>query len=460
MSEPTTPLMQQYHAIKARYPHALLLFRLGDFYELFYEDAIIAARELQITLTSRNREKGQPIPMCGVPYHAAEGYIARLIRAGFKIAICDQMELPGPGKKLVRREVVRVITPGTATDGALLDARENNFLASVAKHASGSPIGLAFVDLSTGEFQATEFSGARADDALRDELQLLCPRETLLPRPQQLFETAKTSLLEGVGGVESRLEEWVFQLDYAERILREQFGVAELTGFGLDDHHQALSAAGAIVHYLRENSARGDRSVVAASENMDASGVEALRHLDRVRYYEQRHALVLDPVSVRNLELLTPIFTEESSRTSGPTTLIAALDATVTGMGARLLRSWVLRPLIDSEAIESRLGAVAHLVQQTVVRGEIRKELKGILDLERLTSRITLGLATPRELVALRKSLVQLPVLKNFLTPQPAGGSELLRHLHQEIDELGDVRDRLESAIADEPPALATHPGT
>src|SRR5882672_10368728 len=356
------------------------------------------------------------------------------------------------------REVVRVITPGTATDVALLDARENNFLASVAKHAPGSPIGLAFVDLSTGEFQATEFSGTRADDALRDELQLLRPRETLLPRPQQLFETAKTSLLEGVGGVESRLEDWVFQRDYAERILREQFGVAELTGFGLDEHPQALAAAGAIVHYLRENSARGDRSG-PVNENVDASGVEALRHLDRVRYYEQHDALVLDPVSVRNLELLAPIFTEDAGRTSGPTTLIAALDATVTGMGARLLRSWVLRPLIDSEAIDARLNAVGHLVQQTVVRGEIRKELKGILDLERLTSRITLGLATPRELVALRKSLVQLPVLKNFLTPPPAGGSELLRDLHQEIDELADVRDRLERAIADEPPALATDPG-
>src|SRR3989449_7753665 len=458
MSEPTTPLMQQYHAIKARYPHALLLFRLGDFYELFYEDAIIASRELQITLTSRNREKGQPIPMCGVPYHAAEGYVARLIRAGFKIAICDQMEQPGPGKKLVRREVVRVITPGTATDVTLLDARENSFLACVAKHASGSPVGLAFVDLSTGEFQATEFSGARADDDLRDELQLLRPRETLPPRPQQLFETAKTSLLEGVGGVESRLEDWIFQRDYAERILREQFGVAELTGFGLDDHPQALAAAGAIVHYLRENAARGDR-VGATNENVDASGVEALRHLDRIRYYEQHDALVLDPVSVRNLELLAPIFTEEAGRTSGPTTLIAALDATVTGMGARLLRSWVLRPLIEREAIEARLDAVTHLVQQTVLRGEIRKALKGILDLERLTSRITLGLATPRELGALRKSVGQLPVLKNFLTPPPAGGSELLRHLHQDIDELPDVRERLERAIADEPPALHTDPG-
>src|SRR5713101_4163515 len=457
MSEPTTPLMQQYHAIKARYPHALLLFRLGDFYELFYEDAMIASRELQITLTSRNREKGQPIPMCGVPYHAAEGYLARLIRAGFKIAICDQMEQPGPGKKLVRREVVRVITPGTATDVALLDARENNFLASVAKHSSGSPIGLAFVDLSTGEFQATEFSGARADDALRDELQLLRPRETLLPRPQQLFETSKTSLLEGAGGVESRLEEWVFQGDYAGRILREQFGVAELTGFGLDDHPHALSAAGAIIHYLRENAARAGRSG-GNGEKVDAPCIEALRHLDRVRYYEQHDALILDPVTVRNLELLTPIFTEEAGR-GGPTTLIAALDVTVTGMGARLLRSWLLRPLLDRDAMEARLQAVTHLVQQTVVRGEIRKELKGILDLERLTSRITLGLAAPRELVALRKSLAQLPVLKNFLTPPPVGGSELLRHLHREIDELADVRERLERAIADEPPALATDPG-
>jgi DNA mismatch repair protein MutS len=440
--------MQQYNAVKTRYPHALLLFRLGDFYELFYEDAIIAARELQITLTSRNREKGQPIPMCGVPYHAADGYIARLLRAGFKVAICEQMEQPGPGKKLVRREVTRVITPGTATDVAVLDARENNFLAAVAQNASASTIGLALVDLSTGEFQATEFSGPDAQEALRDELQLVRPRETLLPRPQQLFETAKTSLLDGAGGVESRVEDWVFHPDYAERILREQFGVAELTGFGLDDHPQALSAAGAVVHYLRENSARGD----------DAPSIEALRHLDRIRFYEQHDALILDPVSVRNLELVSPIFTEES-KSAGPTTLIAALDSTVTGMGARMLRAWMLRPLIDLDAIEARLGAVAHLLQQTVVRGEIRKELRGIQDLERLTSRITLGLATPRELLALRKSLAQLPVLKNFLTPPQSGGSDLLRDLHEEIDELTDVREKLEKSIADEPPASAAEPG-
>jgi DNA mismatch repair protein MutS len=503
MSEATTPLMQQYNAVKARYPHALLLFRLGDFYELFYEDAMIAARELRITLTSRNREKGQPIPMCGVPYHAAEGYIARLIRAGFKVAICEQMEQPGPGKKLVRREVSRVITPGTATDVAVLDARENNFLAAVAQdpgQKNGQVIGLALVDLSTGEFQATEFVGPRAEEMLRDELQLMRPRETLLPRPHQLFETAKNTLLDGTGGVETRLEDWIFQCDYAERVLREQFGVAELTGFGLDQHTQAMCAAGAVIHYLRENSARGD----------DAPSLEALRHLDRIRYYEQQDALTLDPVSVRNLELLAPIFTEET-KGSGPTTLIAALDATVTGMGARLLRAWIVRPLIDIDAIEARLDAVAHLLQQTVVRGEIRKELRGIQDLERLTSRITLGQAMPRELVALRKSLAQLPVLRQFtmdssqlmaaekkkqeqeasgteaqipsvsmseLKPRPPKdetqdppshnqsgaparprGSELLNRLHEEIDELGDVRELLERAIGDEPPATANDPG-
>src|SRR6266851_1618429 len=282
MSESTTPLMQQYHAIKSRYPHALLLFRLGDFYELFYEDALLASRELQITLTSRNREKGQPIPMCGVPYHAADSYVARLIRAGFKIA--------------------------------------------------------------TGEFQATEFSGPRAEEDLRDEMQLLHPRETLLPRPQQLFETSRTSLLDGTGGVESHLEDWAFQYDYAKRILREQFGVAELASFGLDGHSQAVAASGAIVHYLRENAARRGETP-GGSTNGDATcSLQALRHLDSVRYYQQHDALVLDPVTVRNLELIQPIFTEESAR-SGPTTLLSSLDVTITGMGARLLRSWILRPL-------------------------------------------------------------------------------------------------------------------
>ena len=448
MTEPSTPLMRQHHAIKARYPHALLLFRLGDFYELFYEDAISASRELQITLTARNRERGQAVPMCGVPYHAADSYIARLIRAGYKVAICEQMEQPGPGKKLVRREVVRVITPGTATDSTILEARENNFLAAVARHPSGSPVGVAFVDVSTGEFQATEFSGPLAENAVREELQLLRPRETLLARPGHLFDASRLSLLEGAGGIETRLDDWVFQWDYGDRLLREQFGVAELTGFGLDRHPQAAAAAGAIVHYLRENAARGD----------DAGSRHALGHLERVRYYEQQDALVLDPVTVRNLELLAPVFSEDGTR-GGPTTLLTALDETVTSMGGRLLRAWILRPRLDRDEIEARLEAVAHLKQQTVLREELRKELQGILDLERLTSRIALGITTPREMVALRKSLSHLPTLKKFLAPHASVRSGCLRHLFEELDELGDVRESLERAIAEEPPAQASEPG-
>jgi DNA mismatch repair protein MutS len=211
--------MRQYHAVKKQHPQALLLFRLGDFYELFYEDAIAASRELQITLTSRNRERGQPIPMCGVPYHAAENYIARLIRAGYKVALCDQMEEAGPGKKLVHREVTRVITPGTATDAQVLEPRENNFLAALRwSEATGarSAIGLAYVDVSTGEFRATEFTGLDAELRLRDELQSLRPREILLARPGTLFsETAAgtPNSLDGVGGVVTRVDEWIFDPD-------------------------------------------------------------------------------------------------------------------------------------------------------------------------------------------------------------------------------------------------------
>ena len=280
--------MRQYQSIKGRYPHALVLFRLGDFYELFYEDAIAASRELQITLTSRNRERGEPVPMCGVPYHAAEGYIARLLRAGYKIAVCDQMEAPGPGKKLVRREVVRVITPGTATSVNVLEPKENNYLAAIFRPPAGSPIGFAYADVTTGEFRAASFSGSDADEKLRDELHRLKPREILIPRQASLFaaagveadpggqsQTARSDIREGV---ETRIDEWIFRQDYAERMLREQFGVATLDGFGLAGHPHAVSAAGAVVHYLRETSAMDP-------ENGNHSGA-ALGHLDRVRYYE------------------------------------------------------------------------------------------------------------------------------------------------------------------------------
>jgi DNA mismatch repair protein MutS len=444
--------MRQYHAVKKQHPQALLLFRLGDFYELFYEDAIAASRELQITLTSRNRERGQPIPMCGVPYHAAENYIARLIRAGYKVALCDQMEEAGPGKKLVHREVTRVITPGTATDTQVLEPRENNFLAALRWSGTGqqAAIGLAYVDVSTGDFRATEFSGSDGELRLRDELQSLRPREILLARPSTLFSDVAAGTpgaLDGVGGIVTRLDDWIFDLDYTQRILQEHFGVAALDGFGLADHPSASAAAGALLHYLRETSAR---SIATPA---------ALGHINRLRYYEQQNALILDSVSVRNLELLAPLFTE-TAETAGPgraaPTLLWAVDETVSGMGGRLLRAWIQRPEINRPEIEARLGGVHELKEHTVAREEIRKELSGVQDLERLTSRINLGTATPRELLALRQSLARIPLLRSFLATTRAAR---LIELHDSLDELADVRQRIERSLADDPPAQLSEGG-
>ncbi|MGA7060272.1 MAG: DNA mismatch repair protein MutS [Candidatus Acidiferrales bacterium] len=489
MTEPTTPLMQQYHAVKKQHPAALLLFRLGDFYELFYDDAVVASKILQITLTARNKEKGQAVPMCGVPYHAAENYIARLIRAGHKVAICEQMEVPGPGKKIVRREVIRVLTPGTAGGAGLVDAKENNFLAAVARSAAAgaaagagagragargaeAAIGLAFVDLSTGEFRATEFCGDKAEVRLRDELGILRPREVLLARPATLFPVNVPAEMDGLGAVETRLDDWVFEANYAARILEEHFRVAALEGFGLVGHAQATAAAGALVHYLRETSAIGARSpedsAVIPSLRPAGAGLE---HLDRIAYYEQQEAMILDAVTARNLELV-----ETSTGDDASATLLRAIDDTATGMGARLLRGWILRPEIALEEIEARLDAVAELRAQTVAREEIHRTLEGILDLERLTSRVTLGVATPRDLLALRGSLERIPPLRRILAtaissatagPEAASSSlpgvapdgSRLSLLHEELDEMTDVRDTIARGIADDPPALPSDPG-
>ena len=306
MSEPSTPLMRQYAAVKKEHPNALLFFRLGDFYELFFDDAVIAARELQITLTSRNKEKGIAIPMCGVPYHSAENYIAKLIRKGFKVAICEQMEDPRLAKKIVRREVTRVLTPGTSAD-AQLGSEENNFLACVA--SATNSVGFAALDLSTGEFRATEFQGADADRRVREELLVLRPREVLfassLPlfdRPRQKGEIAANAAMPRIGSVENAtwaetpLDDWVFSPDYAIPQVENHFGVLSLEGFGLANRAAAATAAGAILHYIRTTQ-RG-----------------SLDHIDRIGYYERQNCLVLDAVTVRNLELLEPLFSGSGRR--------------------------------------------------------------------------------------------------------------------------------------------------
>ncbi|MFB3776112.1 MAG: DNA mismatch repair protein MutS [Bryobacteraceae bacterium] len=416
-TEPSTPLMRQYHAIKQQVPRALLMFRLGDFYELFYEDAVTAARELEITLTSRNKEKGQPIPMCGVPYHAAEGYIARLIQRGYRVAICDQMEDPRFAKKLVRREITRVVTPGTATDAALLRSRENNYLAAVA--AGGSRAGLAHVDVSTGEFRTTELDSSEVSAALEQ----LGVRELLVP-------DGSPATPQGAGPLRTQVDAWAFSFDHAERALLDHFGLLTLDGCGLAGRTLAVSAAGAVLHYLKDTQRA------------------ALTHLERPLFYDRADSMVLDTVTVRNLELVEPLFTADSG--AKDSTLISVVDQTETGMGGRMLRRRMLRPSLDRAEIEARLDAVQEMLGAIIPRAEVRKALGEMQDLERLLAKVTMATAGPRELAALARSLGRIPALKKAI--EPVRSSLRMADVYARLDEVAEVRDRVLAALADEPP--------
>jgi len=413
--EASTPLMRQYNAVKQQVPNALLLFRLGDFYELFFEDAVTAARELEITLTSRNKEKGVAIPMCGVPYHAAEGYIARLIQKGYRVAICDQMEDPRLAKKLVKREITRIVTPGTATGANLLRSHENNYLAAVSRQ--GKLAGLAHVDVSTGEFKVTEVEPSELGAAL----DLLGAREVLAASELPLFP-----------GLRTELEDWVFSFDYAERTLKEHFRLFSLDGCGLAGHPAAVCASGAILHYLRETQRA------------------ALDHLDRPAFYDRAAGMVLDSVTVRNLELVEPLFAGQGA------TLLGVLDQTATGMGGRLLRQRLLAPSLDRAEIEGRLEAVGELLADTILRAELRKQLAGILDLERLLAKVVMNTAGPRDLLALGRSLEKIPPLRQRLA---GARTPRLRDLHARLDDVPEVSRRILEAIADEPPATLADSG-
>ncbi|HEV2467804.1 MAG TPA: DNA mismatch repair protein MutS [Candidatus Sulfotelmatobacter sp.] len=452
MTEPSTPLMRQYAAVKKEHPTALLFFRLGDFYELFFDDAVVAAKELQITLTSRNKEKGIAVPMCGVPYHAAEGYIGKLIRKGFKVAICEQMEDPRLAKKLVRREVTRVVTPGTAADSSL-GSEENNFLAALAQ--VGDRVGFAALDLSTGEFRATEFAGNDAMRRVQEELEQLRPKELLYGSAAPLFDASAKAqpgfarldpsapLRAGSGArlsppgspsgstsgrlTETPLEDWIFSPDHALPLLENHFGVLSLEGFGLAGRTAAASAAGAILYYVRSTQ-RG-----------------SLDHVDRIGWYERQNCLVLDAVTVRNLELIEPLF----AGTDSGVTLFRSIDAAVTPMGKRLLRAWLLRPSLDLSEINGRLDSVEAGVKDIVAREELRRALDGVLDLERLLSRVTLETANPRDVLALAASLGKIPAVRVAVARL---GASRLQVLHGLLDELGDLRERIEKTIVPEPP--------
>jgi DNA mismatch repair protein MutS len=453
-----TPVMRQYRTAKDAHPDALLFFRLGDFYELFYEDALIASRELQLTLTSRDKTKS--VPMCGVPYHSAGNYLQRLLRKGYRVALCEQMEDPKATKTIVRREVTRVLTPGTAVDHAL-DASESQWLASIAATGSNAAatVGVAAIDLSTGDFRATEFGGPSAWALALDELARMRPAEVIYAQGagfgatsqsvrQGVLRDANTgdageeaageSVQLDISGARTEVEEWAFTEDYALPLLRQQLRVHSLDGMGLAHRHAAAVAAGAIVHYLR------------------ATKQGALEHLDTLRYYERNDCLELDAVSVRNLELVEPLFSSEGPQT----TLFWTLDACCTPMGKRLLRSQLLRPMHSLEAINARLEAVGEAVADIRHREGLRRAMDGILDLERLLGRVSMETAGPREVVALGKTLARLPGLRSavaeFVASNPAGHWAAFERA---LDTLDDLSELITRTLVDEPPVALSDGG-
>jgi len=413
-------MMRQYGELKRRFPDYLLLFRLGDFYELFFDDAHTASRLLQLALTSRQKGEGA-IPMAGIPHHAADGYIARLIRAGQKVAVCEQLEEPAKGRKIVRRDVVRVITPGTVTDTQFLDGARNNFL--LVAHATAGATGAVLVDISTGDFWVGEEPGA--GEALLEAALLRRPAEILLA---QSAEPAWVARWAPAGIPLTRVDGGAFGARAAREVLEAHFRGASLDALGVGALTAGLQAAGAALAYLRETQG------------------ESLAHLTRIQRLHTGEAMLLDPTAVATLELFETV-QERTVKGS----LFATLDATTTPMGARLLRQWMLRPLLDQDAIARRQEAVAALVDAPAARAALRGRLEGVGDLERLTSRAALGVAHARDLIALRGFLGRLPGLVEDLG---ALGAPLLATLGDEVAPRPDLQKLLEEALEDEPPLV------
>lgn len=438
--ETTTPMLRQYLEIKKQYPGTILFFRLGDFYEMFNEDAIVGSRELEITLTARQKDSANPIPMCGVPHHAAATYIARLVKKGYRVAICDQTETPTKGVKLVKREVVRIITPGTAVDPQLVEAKDSVYLASV--FGSGETFGAAFLETSSGHFTATEISGRDAWQRITAEIDSYVPRELLFAKSleKQIYAafgneagTASRSIFEHASRSRNpgdskfpltELDDANFDLKESERLLKDQMGVKELAGYGLAGKNAAITAAGACLRYAQET-------------QRAAAG-----HVSEIDYFESSDFMVLDAVTLRNLEIF------ESRGEKSKNTLFGVLDECVTGMGSRLLRQWIARPSLKRSEIQTRLVAVTEL-SDTILREKLMFLMKDVSDLERLIGRLNLGTASPRDLVALRRSIGQVPQVNETLAD---ARSLLLQVLSENIHELPEIRDLIDRAISDEPP--------
>jgi len=434
--------MRQYLDAKQQHRDAILFFRMGDFFEMFYEDALLAARTLELTLTSRSKDaNGGGIPMCGVPFHAADAYIARLVKKGFRVAICDQVEDPRKAKGIVKREVVRVVSPGTFTDSSYLDAREPAFLMAVWRNDSKERplLGVALLDVSTGEFTATEYAGVEGQQAFADELMVLRPREVIVPGDRTVDAASAAAAaarawpqVADAGLPMTALDAWAFDHEAARRTLLDQLRAGGLEGFGLERKPAAVAAAGALVHYLR------------STQKAD------LAHVRAIAYRQRADALLIDPTTLRHLEIV------EGSEGGRDNSLLDELDRTITSMGSRLLRSWLLRPLLSLDAIRDRLDGVEDLAFRTTERGKFRDAVKGVQDLERLVARAALGTAGPRDLVGLKQSIALIPRLRTLLADLQA---PLVCSLIAELDDLSDVRDRIETALVDDPPVLAREGG-
>lgn len=425
-----TPMMRQYLEIKSDHPDSILFFRLGDFYEMFLDDAVKASRILDITLTSRGKGgDGADVPLCGVPYHSAAPYIAKLVEAGEKVAICEQVEDPKTAKGIVKRQVVKVVTPGLVVEAESLSPKENNFLLSLLR-GDGDRWGVAYLDISTGEFRVTEVDGS---DAAWGEVACANPREILLP---ESFRESLPSVCRGdllADRTFTYVDDWVYDQDYTERLIRNHFGVASPDALGCEGFVEGVRAAAAILHYLQET---------------QKGKVDHIRELSA---YRTQEFMVLDESTRRNLEL-TSTLSEGKKRGS----LLGLLDRTATAMGGRKLRQWISYPLVSIEKIKERQDAVGELVGAPGLRAGIREALEGVYDLERLNGRISLASSGAKDLVALKMSLLRIPPLLALLGPAQ---SSMLRELRGGIDPLHEVADLIGRGIVDDPPFVLREGG-
>ena len=421
-------MLKQYVSIKKEYPDSILFFRLGDFYEMFYDDAKVASKVLGIALTSRNKSGKNPVPLCGVPFHSAEPYLAKLLKEGHKVAVCEQVEDPKTAKGVVKRKVVRVLTPGAIIDTEKLDSKSNNYLASV--YVNNNSYGLSYTDISTGIFRTTSFSSL---EALVDELSQVEPKELLLQDDEGRASISRSDLTGARNVLVTELDSWVWDIDRARELLLEHLSAKTLEPFGLEDHPDSISASGALIQYLKDTQ------------------MDEMPPLDEPRFYQKSDYLLIDDSTKTNLELLQTIRGDGEKGT-----LFWVLDETMTAMGARLLKFWIANPLINKKEINERLDGVEEFKNNPRLKNDLRTTLKDISDIERLIGRISTTSARPRDLGSLRDSSSHIKEIKETIN---SSDTKVLKLISQNVDELDDLREILEKTIVEEPPVSSREGG-